>query len=244
MTRAPPAQGARNQLDLTSPQDETHNMAKNSVDAYGAAGKTNLLLFDPATLTIVTDPAHPLYDSRVQLEPSEAMARNVMLRRAGGADLAGVMASENALRKDESPISRAEKMRTLINLGRSEEQVGIIFGVEAATVRRSLALLDCTQAVRDAVAGGNLTVARALKLGKLSPDQQRAKVAELASVACGVVGHAKARAQRAVVGDRSSRLRSEREIRRRLKAASGDYARALRWVLGDDAAPLAPDAQA
>ena len=39
-------------------------MAKNSKDVYGAKGKTNVLLFDPADLTIVTDEKSALFDKR------------------------------------------------------------------------------------------------------------------------------------------------------------------------------------
>jgi ParB family transcriptional regulator, chromosome partitioning protein len=52
-------------------------MAKNSLDAYGADGKTNLLFFDPDKLKLVTDKASPLYDERVHLPVDEAMARNI-----------------------------------------------------------------------------------------------------------------------------------------------------------------------
>ena len=37
-------------------------MSKNSVDVYGASGKTNALKFDPENLHLVTDKTHPLYD--------------------------------------------------------------------------------------------------------------------------------------------------------------------------------------
>jgi hypothetical protein len=33
-------------------------VAKNSAEAYGASGKTNLLNFDPHALHLVDDPAH------------------------------------------------------------------------------------------------------------------------------------------------------------------------------------------
>lgn len=251
-------------------------MAKNSIDAYGAAGKTNLLLFDPASLTIVLDRAHALYDSRAHLEPSESMVRNVMhhgvlqpvvvtkdaetgktlvvagrqrvkaaieanrrlaeqgcepvqvpgtIRRANDADLAGVMASENAIRKDESAISRAEKMRKLLDLGRSEEQIGVIFGIDPVTVRGCIALLDCTQAVRDAVDAGSIPAARALKLAKLPPEQQREKVAELVKASSGLNGHAKARAQRAVVEGDGAPDRYVRALQRLIaKAVRDGYA--------------------
>jgi hypothetical protein len=39
-------------------------MAKNSIDVYGASGKTNVLNFEPENLHLVTDKTHPLYDER------------------------------------------------------------------------------------------------------------------------------------------------------------------------------------
>ncbi|AXF20520.1 hypothetical protein CUJ89_08530 [Burkholderia pyrrocinia] len=55
-------------------------MAKNSIDAYGAAGKSNVLFFDPDALTLITDPAHPLFDRRALLPFDEAMVRNIRHR--------------------------------------------------------------------------------------------------------------------------------------------------------------------
>ncbi|HHT8903037.1 TPA: ParB/RepB/Spo0J family partition protein [Burkholderia cenocepacia] len=55
-------------------------MAKNSIDAYGAAGKSNVLFFDPETLMLITDPAHPLFDRRALLPYDEAMVRNIRHR--------------------------------------------------------------------------------------------------------------------------------------------------------------------
>lgn len=52
-------------------------MAKNSIDAYGASGKTNVLMFEPENLHIVTDKAHPLYDERVNLPIDEGMVLNI-----------------------------------------------------------------------------------------------------------------------------------------------------------------------
>ncbi|WYX51237.1 hypothetical protein WJ977_00655 [Achromobacter xylosoxidans] len=53
-------------------------MAKNSVEAYGASGKTNVLSFETDALTIITDPAHSLYDERIQLPLDEAITLNIM----------------------------------------------------------------------------------------------------------------------------------------------------------------------
>jgi ParB family chromosome partitioning protein len=52
-------------------------MAKNSIDAYGASGKTNVLMFEPENLHLVTDKAHPLYDERIHLPIDEGMVLNI-----------------------------------------------------------------------------------------------------------------------------------------------------------------------
>lgn len=53
-------------------------MAKNSVEAYGASGKTNVLSFETDALTVIAAPAHPLYDERIQLPLDEAITLNTM----------------------------------------------------------------------------------------------------------------------------------------------------------------------
>ena len=53
-------------------------MAKSSAEAYGAEGRTNLLMFDPDKLVLVTDPKSPLYDKRVELPLNERMVLNIM----------------------------------------------------------------------------------------------------------------------------------------------------------------------
>lgn len=53
-------------------------MAKNSIEAYGAQGKSNVLFFDPEDLHLVTEPGHPLYDERVHLPIHEPTVLNMM----------------------------------------------------------------------------------------------------------------------------------------------------------------------
>lgn len=52
-------------------------MGANSKTTYGADGSTSLLSFYPEKLVIVSDPAHPLYDERINLPLDEAMVRNI-----------------------------------------------------------------------------------------------------------------------------------------------------------------------
>jgi ParB family chromosome partitioning protein len=54
--------------------------SKNSIEVYGAAGKTNLLMFDPDKLVLVTDEKHPLFDPRVHDPIDEAMVKSIMFK--------------------------------------------------------------------------------------------------------------------------------------------------------------------
>ena len=261
-------------------------MAKNSIDAYGASGKTNQLLFDPEHLVLVVDETSPLYDERVHLPVSEALVLNIMhqgviqpvvicknpesgavevaagrqrvkaareanrrlkakgcepvqvpavVRRAGKpGDMAGVMVSENEIREADTPLGRAEKMRRLMEFGKGEEDLAVLFGCSVATVKSTLALLDCTAAVRKAVDAGQINVSHARALAKLPPEGQRAKVDELKAVAASASGHERARRQRAIVGEPKAKMRGRKEIEAAAAEATGERKAALRWVLGEE----------
>lgn len=146
--------------------------------------------------------------------------------------LSAATASENAIRKQETPISRAEKMSRQLFLGRSEADIAILFGVGPQTVRASLQLLECCAVVQDAVESGKVNITHAKQLARLSPPEQRAKVAELIAAGDGATGHERSRKQRAVMGDGKPRMMTRAKIEKELKASEGERADALRWVLG------------
>jgi hypothetical protein len=49
----------------------------------------------------------------------------------------------------------------------------------------------------------------------------------------GTTGHEKARRQRQILGEAKPRLKTRKEITKALEGTTGDYAAALRWVLGE-----------
>ncbi|HBV0639797.1 TPA: hypothetical protein MDM28_003885, partial [Klebsiella pneumoniae] len=49
----------------------------------------------------------------------------------------------------------------------------------------------------------------------------------------GTTGHEKARRQRQILGEAKPRLKTRKEIIKALESAEGEYASALRWVLGE-----------
>ncbi|WP_419692219.1 ParB/RepB/Spo0J family partition protein [Burkholderia gladioli] len=261
-------------------------MAKNSIDAYGAAGKSNVLFFDPAALTLITDPSHALFDRRALLPPDEALVMNIMQlgvletiivakdvesgetfvvdgrrrtiaareanrrlaelgkplvripalpRRDGMAGLNRMMVAANEIRRADSVINRAEKMAGMRLRGHTDEEIAIDFNIGPETVPVLLKLLDCCMDVRNAIEDGTITQAIAMKLSKLLPDEQRAKLAAIKVAIEGKTGHARSRAMRGAMQDAAParRARPKRaEIVEALKTATGERAEALRWVLG------------
>ncbi|WP_440863680.1 ParB/RepB/Spo0J family partition protein [Symbiopectobacterium purcellii] len=258
-------------------------MAKNSKDVYGASGKTNVLTFEPESLHMIDDPAHPLYDERIYLPIDEAMVLNIMdqgvlepiivwkdpesgkvcivdgrqrvrhtieanrrllekgekpllvpgvVRRGSASRVSKAMVSANEIRRPDTPLGRAKKMASAMERGDDEEDLALTFGCSVQTVRTTLALLDCTQAVQTAVEAGHVNVTQARQLAAMEPEQQREKVKELVQATRGVSGHERVRRQRKVLGNAKPKLKSRKEITKALDAATGDYAAALRWVLG------------
>ncbi|STR40525.1 Uncharacterised protein [Klebsiella michiganensis] len=91
-------------------------------------------------------------------------------------------------------------MADALERGHDEEDLALMFGVSVPTVRATLTLLDATQAVKDAVESGTVTVTQARQLASLKPEEQREKVAEIEAATAGTTGHEKARRQRSGLG--------------------------------------------
>ena len=99
--------------------------------------------------------------------------------RGTAGDLVGLMITLNEQRKDDTPLNRAKKAARMLELGKTEEEVSLAFGVSTATVQNLLALIDAPAAVRNAVEAGKISTSDGYKLAKLEPEQARKKVAEL-----------------------------------------------------------------
>ncbi|MGK3472107.1 hypothetical protein, partial [Klebsiella pneumoniae] len=166
-------------------------------------------------------------------EGKEPLLVSAVAKRGSAVRMAQAMVSANEIRQADTPLGRAKKMADALERGHDEDDLALMFGVSVQTVRATLSLLDATQAVKDAVESGTVTVTQARQLASLKPEEQRAKVAEIEQTTAGTTGHEKARRQRAVLGETKPRLKTRKEITKALEGASGDYAEALRWVLGE-----------
>lgn len=274
---------------------------KNSKDVYGAKGKTNVLMFDPEDLLLVTDPKSPLFDERVNLPVSEALVRNIMhhgvletiivrknpetgktevvagrqrvkatreanvrlaaqgceticipatVRRGDDGSLAGVMVSENEIREDDTPLGRAKKMERLLALGKSEDDLAVLFGCTKTTVKNTLALLECCADVRKAVEKGEINVTAAYDLSKQDVDGQKATLSKMLTAAASTTTK-RGRSQAMKEASGKTSCPSKRQIahyRAEIKDACTDEAyrdaalAMLDWVLGKRGQPRFPKA--
>lgn len=266
-------------------------MGKSTKEVWEADAAGTLLLYEPERLTLITDPAHPLYDERVHLPVDEGMVRSIMRRgvlqpicavrdAATGQVLVAagrqrtkaaieankrlvaegkparnipvtprndtlsvameVSAAENAIRRDETPIQRAHKMRAMLNAGHDMAGVAGSFGCSESTVAGTLLLLDAHPAVQQALGNGSITAGAASKLLALKPEKQAEAVAKVVAAAEGTTGHQRARKQREAVAEQTGEeaklvMRGRREIRKALESsADGSVThKTLLWVLGE-----------
>lgn len=99
-------------------------------------------------------------------------------KRGDGAMLYGISRAANTHRPDDTPLQNARNAQRLMDMGRSEAEVAVAFGVTPQTMKHWLALLQLDPKVQRAVERG-MAVGAAAPLAKLSKADQVAKLAEL-----------------------------------------------------------------
>ncbi len=107
----------------------------------------------------------------------------------------------------------------------------MLFGCSVQTVRATLSLLDATQAVREAVEAGTVTVTQRVSWHRLNP-RSSGEVSEIEAATAGTTGHEKARRQRQILGEAKPRLKPAKKSQKPLNLPRVNM-RAHRWVLGE-----------
>jgi ParB family chromosome partitioning protein len=100
-------------------------------------------------------------------------------KRGDAAMLYGISRAANTHRPDDSPLQQARNAQRLIDMGRSEAEVAIAFGVSWPTMRLWLSLLSLAPQVQTAIDRGQLAMTAASALSKFSKADQVGKLKEL-----------------------------------------------------------------
>jgi ParB family chromosome partitioning protein len=163
-----------------------------------------------------------------------------ILKAGDDAHLFGILCTANEHRLGDTPLEKAKKAARLRDMGRSEEEIAVTFGVSKSavvnwlTVVNWLKMLDLPAAVRKEVEAGHISAAAALKLRDEEPE--KAVAAVKAAVAKSEKVGGKKSKKRAVARalDEKPRMKSRKQIEERLALPSlpPDYTKALKWTLG------------
>ena len=113
-----------------------------------------------------------LANKRLEAEGKEPVLVPVVRRVGVDAQHYGVMISANELRRDDTPLARARKAGRYLAMGRTEEDAAEQFGVDVATVRGWLRLLDLAPEVQEAVEAGKLSALAAKQVAGLTREEQ------------------------------------------------------------------------
>jgi ParB family chromosome partitioning protein len=122
--------------------------------------------------------------NRRLIEEGKAPQRIKVLPRKGqDFELFGVSLSLNEHRTDDCIVDRAAKAQRFINMGRSVDEAALAFGVTDQAINQWLKILELAPAVQDFIRHGKLAVITAMKLLKLTPDEQVAAATKLVEAA-------------------------------------------------------------
>jgi ParB family chromosome partitioning protein len=117
-------------------------------------------------------------NERLAAEGKELVHVPTSVRRGKDHALFGVTISANENRYDDDVMVKAEKCQRYMDMGRSEDEAAVQFGVDAKTVKMWQKLLELSPRVKKAVAAGQISASAAVSLAKMTHEQQDAQLEE------------------------------------------------------------------
>jgi len=184
-------------------------------------------------------------NKRLKKSGSELLRVPCIFKRGEAHHLMGVMVS-TFVREDDTPLGKSKKIARFLDLGRSEEEAAVAFGVSAATIKNLLALSDAPREVKAAVQSGKINASAGYKLSKLDPAEAKKRLKKLDAAAPRLenVKRPKKEVRKILSGGTAGEMRSRKDIeKRRVEIeeslwAGGEAKRildaAFAWVLGKD----------
>lgn len=179
---------------------------------------------------------------RLVKEGKEPLRVPVMLQRGEDADLFGVSVFLNELRQSDDIIVKAKKAQRLLDMGKSEAEVALAFGVTSAAIRQWLKMFDLAPAVRKAVEDGTISASAAAKLAALPKEEQVGELTKLRATGAKTTTKKVAVAAKKAKGKEAHERPTPKLIKRLIEFSKIDSAtngldnedvKLLRWVLGE-----------
>jgi ParB family chromosome partitioning protein len=183
-------------------------------------------------------------NKRLKKAGSEELRVPTISKRGDDGHVFGMAVSANEQRLDDSPMAKANKLRRMLDLGKSEDEAAIAFGVSKVAVKQWLKLLDLSAYVRNKVDRAEISASAAAKFADLSHDEQEKAVDKLIKETGGKATTKKATTagKKAKGNENAYDIPGKRIIKKVIENAkldgnadvlSEDQVKILRWVIGD-----------
>lgn len=102
-------------------------------------------------------------NKRLRKAGKDPMRLPATVKRGDDKQVTALQISANEIRKGDTPLVRAQKIKRYLDRGATEHEAAISAGVDRATVKNLLALLDCADEVQRAVEAGTIGATLAAK---------------------------------------------------------------------------------
>jgi ParB-like chromosome segregation protein Spo0J len=156
----------------------------------------------------------------------------VRILRGDDKDLWGIACSENEHRRDDGPLEKARKAQKLLDQGKTDDEVCIVFGITPQCLGNWKSLLDLSTPVKRAVERGEIAATAAAHLVGLPSKEQVERLEEMKAGGGRITAERTFRAVRKGNGSPGRRIRSRKQIEERLETEKDQKViETLRWVL-------------
>lgn len=149
----------------------------NSIKLYGiiepVIGQTD------GDKTIVVDGRQRVLHARLVNAQGGSVKVPVVMRRGDNKTLFGIARTTNAIRVEDSPINNAHNAQRMLDMGASETECAIAFGVSEQTIKEWTTLLDLHPDVQSQVHSGELSQNAGLSLAELPQSEQPTILSEI-----------------------------------------------------------------
>jgi ParB family transcriptional regulator, chromosome partitioning protein len=139
----------------------------------------------------------------------------------------------NGFRTEDVPSVVAEKIHRFIQLGNSEKNAAVVFGLSLGSIKNYLKLRDASSNVRKAVDGERVSLNDALKLTELTREEQDKALAAAESNSTPVRQEAHARGAKKKATRQGANRAKVRRLLDEIKSWGTTERALLRWFIGE-----------